>query len=227
MTDKIDAFVCLTEFYRQKLQEVRIPEEKIFIRPNFIDACSLRPESGGGTDSYVLYLGRLSEEKGLRTLVHAFERLPSVVLKIAGTGPLEASLKAYLQLKAIKNVVMLGFRDEKAKWDLLANSLFTVVPSECYENFPLVVLEAYAAGRPCVGSRLGSLPYVIEENRSGILFEAGCVDDLVNKVRYMVETPDEADRMGRYARSLVESTYSPAACYQTLMGIFSAVCGRA
>jgi glycosyltransferase involved in cell wall biosynthesis len=159
----------------------------------------------------------------LWTLVQAFERLPSVALRIAGTGPLEASLKDYVQRKAIRNVTMLGFRDGKEKWEVLANSLFAVVPSECYENFPLAVLDAFSVGKPVVASRFGCLPYIVEENKTGILFEPGCVDDLVKKVSYLMDRPQEADRMGRYGRSVVESAYSPAACYQRLMGIFSSV----
>jgi glycosyltransferase involved in cell wall biosynthesis len=93
-----------------------------------------------------------------------------------------------------------------------------------YETFGLVILEAFAAGKPVVGSRLGSLPYIIEQNKSGILFEPGSVDDLVKTVKYLLNRPDEVDRMGRYARSVVETNYSPATCYQKLMGIFSSVC---
>jgi glycosyltransferase involved in cell wall biosynthesis len=224
---KIDGFVCLTEFSKQKLLESGVAAERIFLKPNFTVAPPVDSVHPGRGNRHVLYLGRLSAEKGLWTLMHAFERLPSVMLKVAGTGPLEAVLKEYVQNKAMKNVIVLGFRDGREKSELLANSLFTVLPSEWCENFPLVALEAYAAGKPVVGSRLGSLPHVIEENKSGILFQPGCVDDLVNKVRYLLDRPDEADRMGRYARSLVETTYSPAACYQRLMSIFSSVCNRA
>ncbi|MBZ5672028.1 MAG: glycosyltransferase family 4 protein [Acidobacteriia bacterium] len=223
MVRRIDAFVCLTPFARDKLLGLGIPHSKVFVKPNWVETTM---DPGLSRGNYVAYLGRLSSEKGLWTLVRAFERLDSVILKIAGTGPLEAGLKAYLQRKAIKNVMMVGFKGGEEKWDLLANSRFIVVPSEWYENFPLVVLEAYAAGKPVVGSKLGSLPYIIEENKSGILFEPGCVDDLVKKVSYLLGRPDEVDRMGRYARSLVESAYSPAACYQRLMGIFSSVRGN-
>lgn len=223
MLRRIDAFVCLTEFSRQKLSEARIPPERIFLKPNFTPTpplCSAHPTKAGG---YVLYLGRVSAEKGLWTLVHAFECLPFLELKIVGTGPLEAALKAYLHLKAIKNVTMVGFREGGEKWELLRNSLFTVVPSVWYETFGLVVVEAYAAGKAVIGSRLGSLPFVIEENKSGILFEPGSVKDLVNKVRYFLDRPGEAERMGKYARSLVESTYSSSVCYHRLMSIFSSV----
>ncbi len=224
MMDKIDAFVCLTESSKQKLIEVRIPIEKIFIKPNFIAAPAVHSASSNGTNNYILYIGRLSAEKGLWTLVRAFERLGEAVLRIVGAGPLEDSLKTYVRDKGLRNIEFQGYRQGREKCELLKNSLFTVVPSEWYETFGLVVLEAYAAGKPVLGARLGSLPWIIEENKSGILFEPGNVDDLVNKVVYLLNRPDEVDRMGKYARSLFESTYSPEACYQKLMGIFSSVC---
>lgn len=222
MTQKIAAFICMTGFLKEKLLELGIPEEKIFVKPHFLDASQVLPMPGAG--DYVLYLGRLSPEKGIWTLIHAFEQLKNPRLKVVGTGPLEERLKQYIRDKGLRNIELLGFRDGSEKWELLRNSLFTVVPSILYETFGLVVLEAYAAGKPVVGSRLGSLPYIIEQNKSGVLFEPGSVDDLVKKVGYLLERPDAVDRMGRYARSLVEREYSSGACYQRLMGVFSSVC---
>jgi len=222
MTQKIAAFICMTGFLKEKLLELGIPEEKLFVKPHSLDASQVLPMPGAG--DYVLYLGRLSPEKGIWTLIHAFEQLKGPRLKVVGTGPLEDRLKEYVRDGGLSNIELLGFADGSEKWELLRNSLFTVVPSIWYETFGLVVLEAYAAGKPVVGSGLGSLPYIIEQNKSGILFEPGCVDDLVKKVGYLLNRPDEVDRMGRYARSVVETNYSPAACYQKLMGIFSSVC---
>ena len=226
LMDKIDGFVCLTEFSKQQLLEVGVAEQKIFIKPNFVAAPVMHPAGKNKPNNYVLYIGRLSAEKGLWTLVRAFERLRDAVLKIVGTGPLEDPLKAYVRDRGLRNIEFCGFRQGQEKWELLKSSLFTVVPSEWYETFGLVVIEAYAAGKPVVGSRLGSLPWVIEENKSGLFFEPGNVDDLVNKAGYLLDRPDEVDRMGRYARSLFESTYSPDACYQKLIGIFASVCRK-
>jgi glycosyltransferase involved in cell wall biosynthesis len=220
---KIDAYVCLTEFAKRKLLDVGIGEERIFVRPNFIDASQVVPSPGDG--KYVLYLGRLSREKGLWTLVRAFERLRSVELKVAGTGPLESQLRAYVREKGLTNIEMLGFRVGSQKWELLSNSLLTIVPSECYEMFPMVTLEAYAAGKPVVGSNLGGLPYVIEDGKTGLLFEPGNVGDLISKIRYLLDRPAERQRMGECGRQLVETRYSPERSYRTLMSIFSQVCG--
>ena len=219
--EKIDAFVCLTEFSKKKLLEVNVPERKIFIKPNFLDVTATAPQPGVG--NYVVYLGRLSAEKGIWTLVRAFERLREVPLKIVGTGPLEAQLKSYVQERNLSNISFMGFKQGQEKSDLLSNSFCTIVSSEWYENFPVVVLEAYAAAKPVIGSCIGSLPYIIEEGKSGLLFEPGNPIDLAEKVKTLLDCPQLRAEMGRYGRALVESKYSPQQSYETLKTIFTQV----
>ena len=163
MLRKISAFICLTEFIKLKLLEAGVPEDKLFIRPNFIDAARVTPRPGDG--NYAVYLGRLSSEKGLWTLVRAFEALKEPLLRIVGTGPLEAELKGYVRERGITNIEFVGFKTGLEKWKLLKGSSFAVVPSECYETFGMVVLEAYAAGKPVIASDIGSLPYVVRRDR--------------------------------------------------------------
>ena len=221
MLEKITAFVCLTYFVKQKLVESGIQDWKIFIRPHFMDTSSVAPSCGKGR--YALYLGRISPEKGIWTMVRAFQELKGVTLKIAGTGPMEAALRRYLTANAVENVELVGFRKGNDKWQLLADSLFVVLPSECYETFGLVVLEAYAAGKPVVASNLGSLPYVVEDGKSGVLFEPGNAEDLIEKVNRLLANPSGIASMGLHARGLAEMKYSPDQSYQTLLDIASKV----
>ena len=221
MLRKISAFICLTEFTKLKLLEVGVPEDKLFIKPNFIDAARVTPCPGGG--DYVVYLGCLSSEKGLWTLVRAFEALKNPLLKIVGTGPLEAALKGYVRERGISNIEFVGFKTGLEKWELLKGSLLSVVPSEWYEAFGLVVLEAYAAGKPVVASDIGALSYIVRNGKSGMLFRPGRVADLTEKVRYLSERPAEIEAMGRYGRQLVETEYGPDRAHMTLMGIFDKV----
>jgi glycosyltransferase involved in cell wall biosynthesis len=220
---KISAFICLTEFAKFKLLEAGGPEEKLFIRPNFIDASSVTPRPGYG--DYVVYVGRLSPEKGLWTLVRAFEALRDLPLKIVGAGPLEGALKGYVLERGIKNIEFVGFKSGLEKRELLKGSLFAVVPSECYEMFPISLLEAYAAGKPVVASDIGGLPYIVRNGKSGMLFQPGSIADLSEKIRYFIKRPAEIETMGRYARQLVETEYGPDQAYMTLMDIFHKVSG--
>jgi glycosyltransferase involved in cell wall biosynthesis len=117
----------------------------------------------------------------------------------------------------------MGFQQGQEKWEIVKKSLFTIVPSEWYENFPVVVLEAYAAARPVIASNLGSLPYVVENGRSGLLFQSGNPKDLAEKIRFLVTHPQERQKMGEYARMLVETKYTPEKSYESLKAIFTQV----
>lgn len=219
---KISGFICLTEFFKLKMQEAGIPDSKLFVRPNFVYAPALPQGEIPGND-YVLFMGRLSPEKGCWTLIRAFEQLPRVPLKILGTGPLEQELRDYIRDKGIRNIELLGFKSGAEKWDILRNSLSLVLPSEWYENFPVTALEAFMACKPVVAARLGGLPYIVEEGKSGLLFEAGNVGELAQKIQSLVDRPAEAARMGECGRRLTETKYGPEQGYRNLMKIFSQV----
>jgi glycosyltransferase involved in cell wall biosynthesis len=220
--EKISGFICLTEFFRIKMREAGVPDSKLFVRPNFVYAPAL-PVGETPGNSYVLFMGRLSAEKGCWTLIRAFEQLPQVPLKIMGTGPLEQDLRDYVRAKGLQNVEFLGFKSGAEKWEILRNSLCLVLPSEWYENFPVTVLEAFMACKSVIAARLGGLPYIVEEGKSGLLFEAGNVTELTQRIQFLVDQPKEAARMGQCARRLSETKYGPEQGYRNLTEIFAQV----
>ena len=218
---KIDAFLCTTEFNKQKLMEAGIEEKRLFIKPNFLDITDIKPSFGNG--NHIIFLGRLSPEKGLWTLVKAFEKMKDFLLRIVGTGPLEQVLKKYIQEQQINNIVIDGFKQGKEKTEILKNSLFMVFPSEWYEHFPIVLLEAFAFGKPVVASNIGNMPLIVENNKSGLHFKAGNVNDLVEKIRTLAQNPSDIVRMGQYARNKVEMEYTPEINYKILKSIFQKI----
>jgi glycosyltransferase involved in cell wall biosynthesis len=222
MVDKIAGFICLTEFFKIKMQEAGVPDSKLFVRPNFVYAPPLAA-NGNGAGNYAIYMGRLSPEKGCWTLIRAFGQMPQVALKILGSGPMEQELKDYVTAKGLANIEFLGFKSGDEKWQLLRNSLCLVVPSEWYENFPVTVLEAYMASKPVVASRMGGLPFIVEDGKSGLLFESGKVDELVQKIQQLVNDPAGAVRMGACGRRFSETKYGPEQGYSNLMKVFSQV----
>jgi glycosyltransferase involved in cell wall biosynthesis len=221
MVDKVSGFICLTDFFKIKMREAGVPESKLFVRPNFVYAPPLA--AAGEAGKYALFMGRLSPEKGCWTLIHAFERIPQIPLKIVGTGPLEQELKDYVSSKGIKNIEFLGFKSGDEKWQVLRDALCLIVPSEWYENFPVTVLEAFMAAKPVVAARMGGLPYIVEEGQSGLLFDAGKPEDLAQKIQRLADDPAIAVRMGMRGRSLSETKYGPEQGYSNLMKIFSQV----
>jgi glycosyltransferase involved in cell wall biosynthesis len=223
MMGKISAFICLNEFYGDKLVEVGVARDKIFVRPNSIDSSNIVSLSPDESQNYAVYLGRLSPEKGLWTLVKAFEQIRSARLKIAGDGPMAGDLKRYILEKKLENIELVGFCRGEAKRLLLANASFAVLPSEWHENFPVVALEYYSAAKPIVASRMGSLPSIVVDGESGLLFRAGDSADLASKVQYLFAHPMEVHRMGQRARELAETKYSHERNYEVLLRIFRKV----
>ncbi len=218
---KIDAFVCLTDFAKRKLMSAGVSSQKLFVRSNSIDISDVEPAIGSG--SYVGYMGRLSREKGLWTLIRAMEKVNGPVLKIAGTGPEESAIRDYIIKNGVRNIELMGFLSGEESREFLRNCIFTVMPSEWYEMFPMVLLEAWATGKPVIGSRLGATKDLIEEGNTGLLFTPGDADDLAKKISRLYESPSSAHRMGAMARLTVEERYSPKESEEQLMKIFRQV----
>ncbi|MCU1296849.1 MAG: glycosyl transferase group 1 [Acidobacteriaceae bacterium] len=218
---KIGGYICLTEFARSLLLESGIPEDRIYICPNHLDTSAYAPQFGKG--QYVLYLGGLYRDKGVLTVAAAFKQLPHVPLKIVGSGDAEGELREYIHRNGLSNIELVGFKNGQEKKDYLRNSLFTIVASHCYENFPIVVLEAFASGKPVVASNIGALPHIIRHQQTGLLVEAQNVGDLAASVRWLYEHPVEIATMGRQARAVAEHQYDLRFRYSSLETIFKQV----
>lgn len=221
---KVDAFLCTTEFNKKKLLEAGIEEKRLFIKPNYLDISHIEPSYGKG--DYIIFLGRLSPEKGLWTLIYAFERLKDLKLTIVGTGPLEEPIKNYIYMNKIKNISIEGFKKGLEKDNLLKNALFMVFPSQWYEHFPIVLLEAFAFGKPVVASDIGNMPLIVKNEKSGLLFKTGNVDDLIEKIKKLEHNPSEILKMGMYARKKIESDYTAEVNYRIMMSIFKKVSNK-
>ncbi len=212
-----DRFVVASEFTKEKYIEGGFPEEKISIKPHFVDVVQ---EPQARRDGYMLYVGRLSEEKGLNVLLKASRLLRDVPLRIVGSGPLERSIRQDVNREELTQVEMPGFLED-AEFDRVFRSAgFLILPSVCYENFPRVVAEAYAAGLPIVASRLGSMRELIRDGETGFLFHPHDANDLALKVRELVDHPELLQKMQENARREYLACYSPAQNYQLLKSIY-------
>ena len=217
----IDQFIALTEFTAQKLVESRLTtQDKISVLGNFLPDPLPAPGSFDKREPYVVYLGRLASEKGVEILLDAVTGLPDLRVKIAGDGPQTGVLQTIARQQGLQQVEFLGRVVGDEKWELLRNATAVVVPSVCYEAFPFAPLESMGVGTPVLASDLGSLLYVVEDGKSGLLFRAGDSQDLREKLAWLVQHPAEALKMGRYGRQSVEVRYSASAHYEDLMRIY-------
>ncbi len=212
----VDVYIALTEFARQKLVEGGLPAAKIAVKPNFLDS---DPEAGKGSGGYGLFVGRLSPEKGIETLIEAWQNLGgSVPLKVVGDGPLAAVVQEVAARDA--TIQWLGRLPSEAVYELLGEAAFLVLPSRCYETFGRVIIEAYAKGTPVVASKLGAMAELVEHGRTGLHFRPGDPADLAEKVRRILANPVELMRMRQAARQEFTERFTADSDYDTLMTIY-------
>lgn len=219
---KVDRFIALTEFAKDKFVQAGFPAEKIAIKSNFLlDPLEEPRNSPTLLGGFALFVGRISEEKGIKTLLKAWTKLGRQVnLKVAGSGPMDALLQG------VPNIEALGRQSSVEVGRLMRQADFLVLPSEWYEGFPLVLVEAFAHGLPVLASRLGGMAEIVRDGETGLWFEPGNAEDLANKVTWLTDHPDECRRMGENARAAYLANYSPEINYQQLMDIYRGALGE-
>jgi glycosyltransferase involved in cell wall biosynthesis len=217
-SDKVDRFIALSEFARRKFIEHGIPAEKIALKPNFLDP---DPGPGKAGRGYAVFAGRLSPEKGIETLLAAWKRLATrTTLRIMGDGPLLPLVQAASSQSEM--IEYLGYKPWPEVMDVMANADFLIMPSVCYENFGLAIIEAFAKAKPVIASRLGTMIEFVKDDYTGLHFEPGDPDDLAAKVTWAIEHPAEMQAMGQNGRVVYLERYGAERNYQRLMEIYQA-----
>ncbi len=218
---KVDVFLSPSRFLRRKVLDMGF-RGRILHLPNFVQADRFRPRYDWD-GRRIAYLGRLSPEKGLTTLLAAVKGL-DVELLIIGTGPQADELKAKAAAENIGNVSFVGYRAGAELHRLLAGCMFTLMPSECYENNPLSVLESFALGKPVVGADVGGIPELVTEDR-GALFPPGDREALRERITRLLGDPGAVRAMGRAARLHVERHLNADVFYERLMTVYRGLSG--
>ncbi|PCJ61030.1 MAG: glycosyl transferase family 1 [Rhodospirillaceae bacterium] len=209
-----DRFIALTEFARRKFIEGGLPGAHIRVKANFL------PDNRAAGEHVAarcggLFVGRLSPEKGIGTLLDAWQGL-DVPLRVIGEGPLlEEARRRKGPAVTVSGAV--------AKEDVaaaMARAAFLVLPSQWYEGFPMVLVEAFRAGLPVIASKLGAMAEIVEDGKTGLHFEPGDASDLAAKVRFAVANPDAMRAMGVNARKIYAENYTADVNYTRLMEIY-------
>jgi glycosyltransferase involved in cell wall biosynthesis len=215
-TRMVDVYIALTEFARGKFVQGGLPAEKILVKPNFLHP---DPRLGEGKGGYALFVGRLSVEKGVDDLLEAWKMLGDrMPLKVVGDGPM-ADMVVQVAGR-LKNVEYLGRQPREQVLALMKRAEVLIFPSVCYENFPLVVAEAFAVGLPIIASELGSLASLVDPGRTGLLFRPGNANALAAKVKWASTHLDELASMRGEARGEFEAKYTAERNYEALKEIY-------
>ena len=214
----VSRLIAPSRFYLEKYAEWGWPREKLVYIPNYVDTERLVPDYEPG--AYFLYFGRLSVEKGVPTLIRAASAA-RVPLKVVGTGPDEASLKA-LAKGLPGQIDFLGYRSGSELHNLICSAKAVVLTSEWYENAPLSVLESYALGKPVIGARIGGIPELLIEGETGWSFASGDSSELAKVLTQTSQrNPAELAAMGRAARDFVTTRFTRARYLEQILSVYA------
>lgn len=213
----VDQYIALTQLARDKFVAGGLPQELITVKPNFLETDA---GEGAGTGGYALFVGRLSEEKGVRVLIEAWRRVSTdLPLRIAGSGPLEEWVRT--SIRGQRRVSYLGQLPKELTIEQIRNATFLVFPSVWYEGFPMTIVEALSAGTPIIASRQGAMAEVLDHGRTGILFCSGDPSALAAAVDEAMSRLAHLAKMRKWARAKFEELYSREAGYRMLLDAYS------
>ena len=198
--------------------EAGLPAAKIEVKSNFLEFVPPLPQSG--PDGHFVFVGRLSEEKGIRTLIDAWKTLPSPTpnLKIIGSGPLDDFVRSATE--ALPSVTALGPQSAADVLGVVGRAQALIFPSEWYETFGRVAMEAYSVGTPVIASDVGAVAEVVEDGVTGLRFRMGSATDLALKVREFLGDPGRRLAMRLAARKKFLGRYTAADNIKSLLGIY-------
>jgi glycosyltransferase involved in cell wall biosynthesis len=215
----VSAYIALTGFARNKFIEGGFPAEKIFVKPNYLQT---DPGTGDGKGNYALFVGRLTPEKGISTLLEAWRQIGNdFPLQIAGDGPLASEVEK--ASNEMESVTWLKWLPRAEILQRMKDASVLILPSTWYEGFPMIITEAFAVGLPVIASNLGSMSSIVDHQRTGLHFEPGRAAALVEAVRWWSAHPAETAFMRTEARLEYETKYTAEENYAQMMNIYDSV----
>jgi glycosyltransferase involved in cell wall biosynthesis len=213
----LSGVIALSEFMKTKIVKSGLREAKVYVKSNFL--VPLQEFNSSERELDCIFVGRLANEKGIRTLLAAWELVDEKYnLNIVGKGELESLVKTYAE--KYDNIHYLGFQTSDRIKEFLLKSKLLIMPSEWYEGFPITILEAFQCGTPVLASNLGVMQSIIQEGESGWLFEAGNSSQLAEKVDYILSDRENIINLSSYVKSEFDRRYTDDINYKMLEEIY-------
>ncbi|MCM1113989.1 MAG: glycosyltransferase family 4 protein [Clostridium sp.] len=208
----VDRYICPSSFMAKTIEKGGVNKNRIHVLCNFSEKPTIDLEKNASS-KYAVYFGRLSIEKGIKTLVEVCKSLPDIKFVFVGNGPLRE------QCEGIDNVFCAGFKSGDELSEIIKNAAFSIAPSECHENCPMSIIESKALGTPVIGSNLGGIPELIDEGKTGLIFEAGNQQQLAEKLTYLYNNDELLAQM---SKNCIESNTNTIDVYtDDLMKIYN------
>ena len=218
----VNLFITPSAVMRDQMIKAGFLKDKIFHIPSFVSMAQREPEYSN--DGYILYFGRISFDKGLNVLLEAIKKVDAPLYIVGeSTDDSGRKLQKYVNDQNLNHVTFLGFKKGEELDRLIKKAKFTILPSIWLENLPLTLLESMVFGKPTIGSNIGGIAEIIEDGKTGLLFEQGNIDDLACKINSLLSNPELIVEMGKNARKKVVEKYSSEIHYNKVKGLFEEI----
>ncbi|MCD6516466.1 MAG: glycosyltransferase family 4 protein [Candidatus Aminicenantes bacterium] len=215
---KVDMFISPSRFLKVKMMEAGIPEEKIRVKPHFMDTNNMSRSLT--YEPYAVFMGRLSREKGVMTLLQAFKGRKGLGLKIIGEGPLLDDARRFIDKNRLSHVECLGYISSEKRFNVVKRAAFMLFPSLYYENFPYVLMESLSLGVPVIASSIGGVPELIEDKQNGLLYSPGSVKEMNNQIDMLLRDASLLAGMRKQAGEKADIVFNEKKGYRQLLDVY-------
>ncbi|MEX6586745.1 glycosyltransferase family 4 protein [Paraclostridium bifermentans] len=217
-------YIALTEFNKNKLLNLVNNEERVYVKPNFIEE---KEQVSRKLENYFVYIGRLDEIKGIKFLVESWKSINNDInLYIIGDGSEKENIEKFVDENNIKNTKLLGFMERSKAFKVIEKSRAVIIPSKCYEGFPMTIAESFSLGVPIIGSKLGNIESIIDDRYNGLLFNTNSSESLTDLVEKLFYNRDLNIELGNNAYETFTKFYTDKENYKILSKIYSNICEK-
>lgn len=217
-------YITLTEFNKNKLLSLVKDKSKIYVKPNFVEK---RDKVERVLEDYFVYIGRLDDIKGINLLVEAWKEIDkNIDLYVIGTGPEEEKVTKFIEENNITNIKLLGFMQREEAFEIIQKSRSIIVPSKWYEGFPMTIAESFSLGVPVIGSKVGNIQSIIEDENNGVLFEMNSREQLKEVVENTFYNKEKNTLLGENAYKVFNVKYTDIENYKNLKEIYTGLVGE-
>jgi glycosyltransferase involved in cell wall biosynthesis len=216
---KINGYITLTEFNKEKLSVLIKDKSKIYVKPNFVKKVKdefVKRE----IKNYFVFIGRLDKLKGINLLVEAWREIKDTELYIIGDGPEHEAVQNYIKEKKSTNIKLLGFLTKENAFKIIENAKAIIVPSQWYEGFPMTIVESFSLGVPVIAGDIGNLSSIVENEKNGVSFIFNSKEDLIDKVNYLNSNEELDIKLSINAYDKFARMYTDKINYEILNHIY-------
>jgi len=206
---KVDRFICLTDFAKEKFVQHGLPESKFMVKPNFVPYQQPIEKK----EDYLIYVGRLEKEKGVELLFETAASI-NIPIKVVGEGSLSK------QLSQFSNIELIGKKNHSEALDFIANARALLFPSTLYEGMPMTILEAFSLKTPVIASDIGAMRSIIKHQKNGLLFKNNSTNDLIEAVKFIFDNEKKIKEISNSAFEEFKLKYSKEANYEVLISLY-------